>query len=102
MLRSILVILLSIAVSAMAGSDVWPPPEGVPMTRWGKDISITQSVLPEYPRPQMVRERWLNLNGLWEYAIIPKDSAKPGTYDGKILVPFPIESILSQVSKRVD
>ncbi len=72
------------------------------MTRWGRLISPDKPVLPEYPRPQMVRQSWLNLNGLWDYAITAKDAPAPAAYSGKILVPFPIESVLSQVNKRLD
>ncbi len=43
------------------------------MTRWAKQVD-PQNVLPEYPRPQMVREKWLNLNGRWDYAIVSKDA----------------------------
>jgi hypothetical protein len=71
------------------------------MTQWGKEVSPDKPVLPEYPRMQMVRKEWLNLNGWWEYAITPKMSDAPAKYDGKILVPYPIESVLSQVSKAV-
>ncbi|ACU57567.1 glycoside hydrolase family 2 sugar binding [Chitinophaga pinensis DSM 2588] len=67
-------------------------------TRWAKNVT-PQNVLPEYPRPQMVRSEWQNLNGLWEYAITGKDAAKPAQFDGQILVPFPIESALSGVQK---
>ncbi|SFO26998.1 Glycosyl hydrolases family 2, TIM barrel domain [Chitinophaga sp. YR627] len=67
-------------------------------TRWAKDVN-PQNVLPEYPRPQMVRSEWQNLNGLWEYAVTGKDAAKPTQFDGQILVPFPIESALSGVQK---
>ena len=57
--------------------------------------------LPEYPRPQMVRELWLNLNGSWDYAIT--DSARfPAGFDGKILVPFSPESELSGVKRRLE
>ena len=87
--------------SAQAAA-VWPPADGVPMTQWGKQISPDKSVLPEYPRPQLVREKWLNLNGLWDYAITSKSGDAPANYDGKILVPFPVESVLSQVNKRID
>lgn len=67
-------------------------------TRWAKDVN-PQNVLPEYPRPQMVRSEWQNLNGLWEYAITGKEAARPTQFDGQILVPFPIESALSGVQK---
>src|SRR5687768_5467337 len=71
------------------------------MTRWAKDVS-PDNVLPEYPRPQMVRKDWLNLNGLWDYAIRPKDEPRPeGKPDGQILVPFPFESALSGVMQSV-
>jgi len=78
----------------------WQPAKGPSMTQWAKGVS-PDNVHPEYPRPQMVREDWLNLNGLWEYAIRPKDESQPNNFDGEILVPFPVESALSGVMKRV-
>lgn len=55
--------------------------------------------LPEYPRPQLARPDWINLNGEWEYAITPRTEGAPREYDGRILVPFPVESLLSGVQK---
>jgi len=78
----------------------WQPAQGPLMTRWAKDVKPSK-VHPEYPRPQMVREKWENLNGLWDYAVAGKDAAQPAKWDGQILVPFPIESALSGVMKRV-
>ena len=65
-------------------------------TRWDKDISPI-SPLPEYPRPQMVRQRWQSLNGFWDYALNGK-AAPPESYTEKILVPYPMESALSGVA----
>ncbi len=55
--------------------------------------------LPEYPRPQMTRPNWVNLNGPWDYAIQPKENSAPQSFDGKILVPYAVESLLSGVQK---
>lgn len=78
----------------------WKPVEGKIMTRWAAEVS-PDNALREYPRPMMVRSEWLNLNGLWDYAIRPRTEAAPQQFDGQILVPFAIESALSGVGKRV-
>jgi Glycosyl hydrolases family 2, sugar binding domain/Glycosyl hydrolases family 2/Glycosyl hydrolases family 2, TIM barrel domain len=78
----------------------WTPAKGPLLTRWAKDVT-PDNAHREYPRPQMVRTSWQNLNGLWEYAIQPKDQAQPEKFDGQILVPFPVESALSGVMKAV-
>lgn len=78
----------------------WQPAENPLLTRWAEKLTV-DNVHQEYPRPQMVREDWLNLNGLWDYAIRPRDENKPMDFDGQILVPFPIESALSGVKKEV-
>jgi hypothetical protein len=70
------------------------------MTSWGKNINPA-NVWPEYPRPMMVREEWKNLNGLWDYAIVEREANRPEKYQGKILVPFAVESSLSGVGKAV-
>jgi len=69
------------------------------MTRWGAAVSPSTVQQSEYPRPQFVRAQWQNLNGLWSYAITPMDAPRPTTWNGKILVPFPMESALSGVKK---
>ena len=78
----------------------YKPAGGTIMTRWAGQINL-EKVLPEYPRPQMVRSDWCNLNGLWEYAIVDKTLPMPGQFQGKILVPFAVESALSGVGKTV-
>jgi len=76
----------------------WAPVQGHIMTPWAKDVT-PDKVWPEYPRPQMVREAWKNLNGLWDYAIRPAGEPQPSVWDGQILVPFCLESALSGVKK---
>ena len=77
----------------------WAPVGDRIITVWGENLDPAD-VLPEYPRPQMVREHWMNLNGLWEYAITPVESV-PEEMDGRILVPFAVESALSGVGRAV-
>jgi Glycosyl hydrolases family 2, sugar binding domain/Glycosyl hydrolases family 2, TIM barrel domain len=78
----------------------WKPAPAPLMTRWGKAVT-PENAWKEYPRPQLVRKEWLNLNGLWDYAITDKGAAKPEKWDGKVLVPFCVESALSGVGKTV-
>ena len=65
-------ILLTAAalVTTLAGVAQWQPAGDRIRTQWGEKLD-PQNVLPEYPRPQMVRGDWQNLNGLWDYAILP-------------------------------
>lgn len=78
----------------------WKPVEGRISTQWSEQVN-PDNVLPEYPRPIMERTEWKNLNGLWDYAIIEKGKHSPSVFDGKILVPFAVESSLSGVGKTV-
>jgi beta-galactosidase/beta-glucuronidase len=71
------------------------------MTEWSSDVDAKHP-WPEYPRPQMERSDWLNLNGQWDYAILDKKNGLQAPFQGKILVPYPIESALSGVMKRVN
>ncbi len=68
------------------------------VTPWGE--KITNTPLQEYPRPQLRRKSYFNLNGLWQYSIT-KSPTHPQKYDGEILVPFSPESILSGVGKQL-
>lgn len=71
------------------------------VTSWAEQVD-PKSPLPDYPRPQLVRtQNWKNLNGLWSYAITPKNQSDPVKYQGSILVPFAVESALSGVTKTV-
>jgi len=98
------ILLLSIcflfAEIALSQSE-WKPAGNKIASPWAEKVNPL-SPLPEYPRPQMVRASWMNLNGLWQYSILPKSSETiPAAYDGKILVPFAVESALSGVGKTV-
>ena len=68
-------------------------------TKWGENLD-KNNVLQEYPRPQFKRDSYMNLNGIWKYALREKGQ-KLGNYDGDILVPFSIESPLSGVQKSL-
>ncbi len=78
--------------------STWSAVPGKIQTRWAKDVK-PDCPLPDYPRPQLTRKDWVNLNGLWDYAILPLDEDMPNQYQGQILVPFPVESSLSGVCK---
>jgi hypothetical protein len=81
----------------------WRPLQGPLMTKWAKDVT-PDKVHPEYPRPQMARKEWLNLNGLWQFAVGREREAPPlnKALPERILVPFPVESALSGVMQRAD
>ncbi|HWD21214.1 MAG TPA: glycoside hydrolase family 2 TIM barrel-domain containing protein [Verrucomicrobiae bacterium] len=93
----VLTAILGLAFPARA----WEPAAGPLLTRWAAEVNAT-NCLPEYPRPQLVRPDWLNLNGLWDGAITPATAAPPTNYGFEIMVPFPVESALSGVMRRLD
>lgn len=95
--KLILFILLVITCSLSAQ---WQPAGDKLKTKWASEIDVS-NVLPEYPRPIMERAEWQNLNGLWNYAILPAGKQTPASFDGQILVPFAVESSLSGVQKNV-
>jgi beta-galactosidase/beta-glucuronidase len=100
MRKSILFVsLLIVFKTSFAQTSDWKIVEGKITTDWAKQV-VPDKTLQEYPRPQFVRTTWMNLNGLWDYAIKPKDQPV-NSYDGKILVPFAIESALSGVGRTV-
>lgn len=83
-----------------ANAQKWEMKQVPVKTRWAKDVN-PDNILQEYPRPQLVRKQWQNLNGLWDYAITLNSESVPKQFDGKILVPYPIESALSGVKKTL-
>jgi beta-galactosidase/beta-glucuronidase len=98
-MKFILTIILLFFLSGIY-AQVWKPSGDRIKTQWAEKIDPSNP-LPEYPRPQMVRTEWQNLNGLWEYAVLPRGNSLPAAFGGRILVPFAIESSLSGVQKMV-
>ena len=94
-MRTALLVLFLIAGTTTAAD--WKPAPSPLMTKWGKQITADKTPWAEYPRPQMVRQRWSNLNGPWQLAIENKDTPAPTSFPRRILVPFPLESALSGV-----
>ena len=84
----------------VALSYAWQPAGNHIKTTWGENLDPSK-VWQEYPRPIMERSDWENLNGLWNYAILPAGSSAPIKYEGEILVPFAVESSLSGVGRTV-
>ena len=99
MKKSVLSLLLAAAIFTTA-SGQWSIAGDKIRTTWAEKID-PNNVLAEYPRPQLERSEWMNLNGLWSYAITDLKATKPAAFDGQILVPFAVESALSGVQKRV-
>ena len=96
-------VLLTTALVSVPTRAAWQPVPGNIMTRWAANVTPT-NVWPEYPRPQMTRTDWMNLNGLWQFQAAVADEKPPvgKTLTEEILVPFPVESALSGLKRHVD
>ncbi|MGH7591888.1 MAG: glycoside hydrolase family 2 protein, partial [Gemmatimonadales bacterium] len=94
--RRILSLLLLITVGGVSTASA----QSTLVTRWAATVD-TAHPLPEYPRPELRRPAWVDLNGPWDYAIRPANTPRPSTFDGRIVVPYPVESQLSGVRRRV-
>ncbi|MBQ7771756.1 MAG: beta-galactosidase [Bacteroidales bacterium] len=99
-MKRIIISTLAVLAGMALSAQNWAPVGENIKTRWASEINPS-SPLPEYPRPQMVRGEWMNLNGLWNYGIT-ESHAVAFDSEGQILVPYPIESALSGVGKRVE
>lgn len=97
-----IVLFLYFYSNVFAQNTAWKPVQGKIMSTWAEQVK-PDNPLPEYPRPQLVRENnWQSLNGLWDYSLTNLDvESIPSKSDGRILVPFAIESALSGVGKIV-
>lgn len=92
-------LILLLVASPMLAQPWQPAPEQM-LTRWGAEVT-PENAWREYPRPQLQRATWQNLNGLWEYAILDRGAEPGDDYQGTILVPYPVESALSGVGQAV-
>lgn len=90
--------LMSVVLSAVAD---WKPAENTMLTPWGEKVT-PENAWQQYPRPQMVREEWINLNGLWKFAVTKNTAAKPAEFKEQILIPFALETPLSGVGRRIE
>lgn len=101
-MKQLLAVFLLFVFNKPYAQQSWSIVPGKITTAWADKVNPANP-LPEYPRPQLVRtNNWINLNGSWEYAILPKSAQTiPSSTQGKILVPFAVESALSGVGKTV-
>jgi beta-galactosidase len=90
-----------LSATVLVAQDAWKPVAGGMLTKWGRELN-PENVWQEYPRPQMERKNWVNLNGLWNYAITDQAVGQPKAWDGEILVPFAPESQLSGVGRLLE
>ena len=109
--RVAIVVAALLAFGAAGGAPanaavMWHPKPALLPTPWTKLVG-PDNALPDYPRPQMVRSGWLNLNGVWSYlgrssgALLPAPPPS-GAYREQILVPYPVESALSGIARHDD
>jgi len=93
----------TISILAAAAAFAGAASAGTMLTTWGEKVT-SENAWRDYPRPQMVRQNWTNLNGDWEYAItsVTNTPGRPDKWDGTIRVPFCIESALSGVGRLLE
>jgi len=108
--RSPLVVLLTIlvlaattafaGVTASAATTAWTPKPSPMTTPWTNQVSV-DNPLPDYPRPQLARPDWANLNGIWNFAVTSASAGQPATFPEQIRVPFAAESALSGIQRKI-
>lgn len=85
---------------AAAAPQAWTPKPSPMTTPWTNQVSV-DNPLPEYPRPQLTRPEWANLNGIWDFAVTSAGAGQPASFTEQIRVPFPAESALSGIQRRI-
>ncbi|ONI76086.1 beta-galactosidase [Actinosynnema sp. ALI-1.44] len=98
-----LLLVITLVTAPQAAAATWVPKTPPLTTPWTSQVSPTNA-LPEYPRPQLVRSDWQNLNGVWEFRGAPNLNTPPigQTLPEGVLVPYPIESALSGIMRHED
>ncbi|MFD9433387.1 AbfB domain-containing protein [Streptomyces sp. NPDC060002] len=85
---------------AAAAAQAWTPKPSPMTTPWTNQVP-TDTPLPEYPRPQLTRPDWANLNGIWDFAVTSADAGRPASFTEQIRVPFVAESALSGIQRKI-
>ncbi|WP_307166967.1 AbfB domain-containing protein [Streptomyces rishiriensis] len=85
---------------AAAAAQAWTPKPSPMTTPWTNQVP-TDTPLPEYPRPQLTRADWANLNGIWDFAVTSADAGQPASFTEQIRVPFVAESALSGIQRKI-
>jgi beta-galactosidase/beta-glucuronidase len=98
-MKQFALLIFSLYIASPVAAQWLPVGEHI-RTPWAEQVSPA-NVLPEYPRPLMERNEWMNLNGLWDFAVVSTREATPTTYTRQILVPFAVESSLSGIGEAV-
>jgi hypothetical protein len=88
------------AGTANAAMAAWTPKPSPMTTPWTNQVPV-DNPLPEYPRPQLTRPDWANLNGIWNFAVTGANAGQPSSFTEQIRVPFPAESALSGIQRKV-
>lgn len=99
-LKQLAIALCTLTLGASAAAADYAPAGNRIRTPWAETVT-PQNAWRAYPRPQMKRTQWENLNGLWQYSVTDKDATKPNDFKGEILVPYPYESSLSGVAGKL-
>ncbi len=99
MQRALTALLMVAALSLSAQGAAWKMLKAPLMTQWASDVN-PENVLGEYPRPQLVRNEWRNLNGIWQFSSLSSiEASLPESMTQEILVPFCVESAISGIKK---
>ncbi|KPI32581.1 alpha-L-arabinofuranosidase B [Actinobacteria bacterium OV320] len=91
---------LTATAPAAAAAQAWTPKPSPMTTPWTNQVP-TDTPLPEYPRPQLTRPDWANLNGIWDFAVTSADAGRPASFTEQIRVPFVAESALSGIQRKI-